>query len=378
MMNIKTTCTPREFAAPVPDSGCHVILLGTQSGPIPGTRAGIASALVVDGDIYLIDAGSGLPRQFFAAGLDFRRVRGMFITHLHSDHIADYFNFFSLNWTNWDFEAQTIEVYGPGRASRLERGESPLAGLPVGLDAPVVAPSLPTPGLRDLTELSVAANAYDLNQRLRSTRRSGERALEFTGLSGRPMLRAHDLQVPPEATVQLPSPPMLPIPVYQDDKVTVTATLVQHPPVFPAFAFRFDTAHGSAVFSGDTAPSDNLVELAQATDVLVHEVIAVQAAVRRFHGTPLYDTMATQFASGHTPHRTRGAGGSDEVPGVGVVARRAGARSLVLTHIYPGDGSVPDEEFRAGAADEFAGPVVVGQDLMCLAIERLTAAQPAL
>lgn len=361
-----------------PDPGCRLVLLGTQSGPIPGKRAGIASALIVDGAVYLVDAGSGLPRQFFDAGLEFSRVRSMFITHLHSDHVADYFNFFSLNWTNWDFERQTVEVYGPGRANITGPDDSPTSGLPTTLEAPVVAPELPTPGITDLTQLSIAANAYDLNQRLRSTRRAGDRALEFTGLHGRPMLRPHDIRVPDHASVEHPSPPMAPLAVYRDDKVTVTATLVQHPPVFPAFAFRFDTAHGSVVFSGDTAPCANLFKFAEGTDVLVNEVIAVEPAVARFAGTPLHESMAQQFTSAHTPHRTRLATSDGVgVPGVGAVAQRVGAKALVLTHIYPGDGSVPDEEFRAGAAEEFTGSIVVGRDLMQLDLRHLTTTHSA-
>jgi ribonuclease BN (tRNA processing enzyme) len=49
----------------------------------------------------------------------------------------------------------------------------------------------------------------------------------------------------------------------QDENVKVTATLVHHPPVVPAFGYRFDAADRSIVISGDTAPSDNLIQLAQ-------------------------------------------------------------------------------------------------------------------
>jgi len=42
-----------------------------------------------------------------------------------------------------------------------------------------------------------------------------------------------------------------------DDDVKMTAALVEHPPVIPAFAYRFDTADRSIVISGDSAPSDN-------------------------------------------------------------------------------------------------------------------------
>lgn len=356
---------------PAPEAGTHVILLGTQSGPIPGTRAGISSALVVDGNIYIIDAGSGLPGQFFKAGLDFKNVRGMFITHLHSDHVADYFNFFSLNWTNWDFDSQTVEVYGPGRADVTDTSGT-VPGLPASPEAPVIAPGLPTPGITDITRLSIEANAYDINQRMRSTRRAGGRGLDFTGLTGAPMLRPHDIEIPAYANVDSPSPAMASIPVHRDDKVTVTAMLVQHPPVFPAFAFRFDTAHGSVVFSGDTAPCPNLFSLAQHTDILVNEVMSIEPAIARFEGTPIYETMARQFSSAHTPLRTRTATSEmAEVPGVGAVAQRADAKALVLTHIYPGDGSVSNEQFYAGAAHEFTGAVAVGEDLMMVDLSQV-------
>ncbi|MWA16159.1 hypothetical protein [Streptomyces sp. BA2] len=41
----------------------------------------------------------------------------------------------------------------------------------------------------------------------------------------------------------------------------MTATLVDHHPAAPAFAYRFDTPNGSVVFSGDTGVSDNLIDL---------------------------------------------------------------------------------------------------------------------
>ena len=70
-----------------------------------------------------------------------------------------------------------------------------------------------------------------------------------------------------------PSPDMDPFGVYRDENVVVTTTLVVHPPIEPAFAFRFDTDAGSVTISGDTRPSDNLARLAAHTDLLMHEAI---------------------------------------------------------------------------------------------------------
>src|ERR1041385_3994201 len=65
-----------------------------------------------------------------------------------------------------------------------------------------------------------------------------------------------------------------------DDNVKVTASLFDHPPVVPAFAYRFDARDRSIVISGDTAPSDNLAQPARRGDGLVHFLLYTQAIDR--------------------------------------------------------------------------------------------------
>ena len=60
--------------------------------------------------------------------------------------------------------------------------------------------------------------------------------------------------------------------VYDASGVKVTAFLVDHGPVKPAFGYRIDYGGHSVVISGDTKPSDNLVKFARGVDVLVHEI----------------------------------------------------------------------------------------------------------
>ena len=88
--------------------------------------------------------------------------------------------------------------------------------------------------------------------------------------------QAHDIVVPAGVVKDPnvdPAPPMEPFEVWRDERVTVSAILVPHGLVYPNFAYRFDTASGSVVFSGDTALSPNLVKLARGADILVHEAI---------------------------------------------------------------------------------------------------------
>jgi len=63
--------------------------------------------------------------------------------------------------------------------------------------------------------------------------------------------------------------------VMQDENVKVTAALADHPPAVPAFGYRFDARDRSIVISGDTAPSDSIIKLAQGADVLVHDALYV-------------------------------------------------------------------------------------------------------
>jgi ribonuclease BN (tRNA processing enzyme) len=75
--------------------------------------------------------------------------------------------------------------------------------------------------------------------------------------------------------------------VMRDDQVTVTATLVDHPPMVPAFAYRFDAADRSIVISGDTTRSENLVRLSQGADVLVHSAVPLPAVDRLVARVPV-------------------------------------------------------------------------------------------
>lgn len=242
-----------------------VVLLGTQAGPpVDPGRAGIATALVVDGATYVVDCGRAATTRYVEAGLRLDSLRGIFLTHLHADHVADYYNFFLLGGhiknILGDTLAGPVPVYGPGPAEDLP----PKFG---GGTAPTVAPKSPTPGAVEMTARLHQAYAYSDNIFLRDMSIRDIRTLADVHEIALPSVGAGHRNTAP------PTPPFL---VMEDDRVKVTATLVPHGPVFPSFAFRFDTDHGSVTFSGDTRRTDNLTTLARGTDMLVHEAINVR------------------------------------------------------------------------------------------------------
>ena len=68
----------------------ELVLLGTAGAPLPvAGRAGICTALVFDGRVFVIDCGRGAPSAYADAGLDFSRLEAVFLTHLHADHVGD-------------------------------------------------------------------------------------------------------------------------------------------------------------------------------------------------------------------------------------------------------------------------------------------------
>ncbi|MEX5275774.1 hypothetical protein [Kocuria sp. CPCC 205261] len=123
-------------------------------------RAGISSAPIVDGHTYLVDCGRACVTQSHKAGLSFASLRGIFLTHLHADPVADYFNYFMMASTtgrkNGDVIPGQLAVYGPGPAGGLPE---PFGGRPVG----IVSPEEPTPGTTSMTAHLLRVFAYTNN-----------------------------------------------------------------------------------------------------------------------------------------------------------------------------------------------------------------------
>lgn len=331
-----TSSTQAKGARPPRGKGLELVLLGTRAGPpVDLHQVGASSALVVDGRTYVIDCGRASVTQFAAAGLRFDSIAGIFLTHLHADHIADYYNFFMMGGhiknQNGDHTERPVPVHGPGSAGGLQ----PKFG---GGEAPTVNPADPVPGTAAMTDSLHAAYAYSMNVFLRDMNVADIRTL----------MDVHEITLPAgtNATFEQTAPRMKPFTIFTDDKVEVTATLVPHGPVFPAYAYRFDTEYGSVTFSGDTRYSSNLVEMAHGTDLLVHEAIGVE-------GAGLGEASLDHMLQSHV-----------EITKLGPIAQEAEAKHLVVSHYADlGAAKVNTQKWRRDAQKGYRGRVTVGQDL---------------
>jgi ribonuclease BN (tRNA processing enzyme) len=276
----------------------RLILLGTGGGPTPKpNRSAPAQVIVVDDTAYVVDCGDGVARQLVLAGIRLGSLRHVFLTHHHSDHNADYGNLLLLAWAS-DL-ASRVHAWGP-------------------------------PPLSEITRLFLAMNDYDIRTRIAD--------------EGRPpladLIATHEIS---EGGV-----------VMQDGNVKVTAALVEHPPVAPAFAYRFDCPDRSIVISGDTRPSKALVRLAEGADVLVHEVMHVPSLDRIIAAEPNARRLREHLLASHTSTEQ-----------VGRVATEAKVKTLVLSHLVPGGpSSLKDEDWADAVRPSFAGRLIVGRDLL--------------
>ena len=290
------------------DDAITIVTCGTGT-PIPSDRAQSCTAVLVNGLFLLFDAGDGAVRSIEQHPLAIDEVDAVFLTHFHSDHIADLGEVVSRSWIRG--RNQTLPVYGATGISRVVRGFN-------------------------------AVYALDDNYR---TTHHGEDLLppQFAGA-------IPELIENPDATARV---------VYERDGVTVAAFRVNHPPIEPALGFRIDYGGRSVVISGDTTETDSLYEASRGADVLVAEVLSkaltetLECGLRNA-GNARTATLIRDVRTYHI-----------ETADLAQLAEDAGVQTLVLTHIVPGfDNGSPQVEafFTAPMAQIFTGELIAADD----------------
>jgi ribonuclease Z len=201
--------------------GLKVTLLGTGCPPPAMNRFGPSTLVEARGRKFLFDAGRGALQRLAQLKVQWREVQGVFLTHLHSDHLVGFPDLWLTGW-----------LVSPGR------------DVPLQVWGPL--------GTRKMMSHLEQAYEYDIQ------------------------IRLHDDKAAPEGVLILAED--IDERMVYDVKITVFE--VDHGPVKPAFGYRIDAAERSVVLSGDTRVSENLIRYAQGVDLLIHEVIAPESLQR--------------------------------------------------------------------------------------------------
>lgn len=292
----------------VPDFHEHlkVILLGTGS---PRAVYGVAKpgvAVLAGSKVFLVDCGAGTVGQLLLAGIMPQRISDVLFTHHHSDHNSGFFDVFISSW-------RTHVVPGAVYENRT---------VPMQVYGPVTT--------RDIIGKMEASFAFDVDLRIHYNKSAlGGSRIEY-----------HECN---EGVV------------YDRDGIRITAFEVDHRPVYPAVAYKFEYNGQAAVISGDTIPVDNMVRYAQGADLLVHEAYNkewLDALIA------MYPEQATGLGNPAKYHTT--------TLQAAEIARQADVKHLLLTHHIPAPAKTPEAEaaYIRGMSGIYAGPITVGRDLM--------------
>ena len=255
------------------------------SGTPLRTKKVAQSCIMVEAgnDLYIVDVGDGSVANIQRWGINLNNLKATLITHLHSDHIADLPDLNLISWVNRSRE-QNLTIFGPEGIETTIKGFN---------------------------------QAYFLDHKYRNEHHGDEQAP--LGVDEMVANTIGDEGV-----------------ILSDNGLTITAFLVEHDPVTPAYGYRFDYKGRSILISGDTAYSTNLINYAKDVDLLFHEAISYEMTdINTEVMTSFYETTNNDFyrfgadmfqhiEDYHTPFEE-----------VAIVAKKSNAKKLIFYHVIP-------------------------------------------
>ena len=281
----------------------RVTLLGTGSPAPVMRRFGPGVLVQAGGKTLLIDCGRGTTQRLMQSGLRLGQVDALFLTHLHSDHIVGIPDLWLTGWleTNYAQRKGPFVVYGPV-------------------------------GTQGMMDGLVKAYDWDIQARIAD----------------------QDLK---PANIRAVVSEFKPGVIYDQGGVKVTAIEVDHGELLkPAFGFRVDYDGRSVTISGDTWFSENLIDKGMGTDLLIHQVAAVQEALL---ASPVFKVILS--------HHTR----PEEA---GTVFNRVKPKLAVYYHFVllgtPAIPAVTEKQVLEMTRKTYSGPLLIGEDLMAFRIEK--------
>ena len=276
------------------DDSLTAVVCGSRS-PINDPNRAEACILVQAGEqIFIFDTGNGSAQNLNNWNIPWNKVKGIFYTHLHSDHISDIADFHVATWINGQRDSKQ-KVYGPEGVQLLTDG----------------------------IEMAYTKDYFFRNEH------HGDviAPLDIAGFD------AH--------TVDLENPILV-----DSNGLKITAYSVSHDPVDPALGYRIDYKGRSISISGDTIYDKNLVQNSKSVDVLFHESMSLELLDlinknAKETNNFVADTVTIDILDYHTP-----------VLDVVKAAKEADVRHLVFYHHLPAPRNQLMEDVMYRGVDE--------------------------
>ncbi|MEL6750766.1 MAG: MBL fold metallo-hydrolase [Pseudomonadota bacterium] len=288
------------------------ITLGTAGGPVPKvTRSAPCHAVTRNGRTILVDCGEGAMRQLKKAGIDFRNVHDIILTHHHFDHIGSLFTCLGINMMMQ--RTQPLTIYGPKGTKRIVDALAIACDVPCEIGFGVSGQELPNPRkFLQVRELAPGESTEIGDIAVSCCENTHYRNEEHFGSDG---------------------------------------------PI--SLSLRFDAPDRSIVFTGDTGPSSNVGAFSTGADLLVGEMIDFEATmegVRRSnpHMTAeRIDMMGKHLAEHHL------------IPeALGDLATRAGVGQVVAVHMtLDSINAETAPAYIARVQSRYGGAVTIADDL---------------
>lgn len=299
--------------APFVDDALRVAVCGS-SAPLPShDRAKACVAIFAGGKMYVVDTGPESTENLMLWGVPLSRIGGVFLTHFHSDHIGDLGELQLQSWAAG--RKEPLAVYGGPGVERVVAGFN---------------------------------EAYAQDQVYR-TKHHGEAVMPSKAWG----MVAHPVDLPgPDTPALARSGPML-----TDGALKVTAIEVDHTPIRPAYAYRFDYKGRSVVITGDLKYHPPLIRAAGGADVLISEAISrsmtrslenASRAVGRYNTAKIMRDIQDYHISPEEAAQ---------------IANQANVRLLVFYHLAPApDGFLQRRLFSGGVDKVRQGDWTIAKD----------------
>lgn len=293
--------------ATMPD-GLHVALCGTGS-PFPDPQRGAPCTVIIAGkDMFLFDAGSGSAKQIARMNLSTGQLKGVFLTHFHSDHIDGLGEVMMTRWAQ-NTSPEKLKLYGPTGVGEVYGG---------------------------------FRQAYSHDTEHRTAHHTKE--LMPPELSGAEL---HEFA----------TPTVTPATVYKNGDLDIQAFAVDHQPIHPAIGYIIRYKGRTVVLSGDTKKSAAVAQAAKGADLLIHEALSVELVqkLQEAANKSGKNKLGQIFLDIQNYHTTP--------VEVAEIAQEAQVGAVVLSHIVPPLPLAPMKDIFLGKAPQvFKGPFRIGED----------------